>query len=68
MAADDPLYVKIIDELKPGDPPISVRDAMVRWNYSESHTRRQMDWMAEQQQPPTMRKLSNVSPFQWERI
>jgi hypothetical protein len=68
MATDGPLYVKIIDELKLGDPPVSVRDAMARWNYSEGHARRVMGWMADQQQPPTMRKLSNVSPSQWERI
>jgi len=65
---EDPLYVKIINEMKPGQPAISVRDAMTRWDYSESHTRRVMDWMAGEEQPPTMKKLTSVSPHRWERI
>ena len=68
MNTDGPLYHKIIDDMKPGDPAVSVQDAMARWKYSDGHTRRVMDWMADQQQPPTMRKLINTSPFRWERI
>jgi hypothetical protein len=64
----DPLYVKIADELKPGQPAVSVQDAMTRWGNSDGHTRRVMDWMADQQQPPTLKKLTGVSPYQWERI
>jgi hypothetical protein len=68
MTADDPLYVKITNDLRPGAAPISVQDATERWGYSEGHTRRVMDWMAEQQQPHTMRRLPDSSPHKWERI
>ncbi len=64
----DPLYVKIISEMKPGDLPITAKDAMDRWGYGPSHTRSVINWMTDQQQPPTMQKLSDASPYQWERI
>ena len=65
---EDPLYQKIIDEFQPGDPPLSVKDAMERWGYGDSHTRSVMDWMADRQQPPVLRKLPGISPYKWERI
>ena len=42
----DPLYVKIKDEVKPGDPPMSAFDAIDRFGYSASHTRAVINWMA----------------------
>ena len=65
---DDPLYEKIVDDFQPGDPPLSVQEAMKRWGYSDGHTRRVMDWMADRQQPPVLRKRPGVSPYEWERI
>lgn len=64
----DPLYQKIYDEFRRTDPPITVRDAMERWGYSDGHTRRVMEWMSGKQQAPVLRKIPGVSPSQWERI
>lgn len=65
---DDSLYQKMHDAFLVGQQPITVRDAVGRWDCSEGHTRRVMDWMADQQQPPLLRKLPGISPYQWERI
>ncbi|MGU3540996.1 hypothetical protein [Methylobacterium sp. A54F] len=65
---DDPLYQKIYDDTKPGDPPFTTSDAVARWGYSTGHTHRVLDWMAGSQQPPLMDKNTTVSPYQWERI
>jgi hypothetical protein len=67
MGVDDPLYIKIIADLQIHHP-VSVQDAVGVWGYSEGHTRRVIGWMADQQQPPTMRKIPNTSPMKWERI
>jgi hypothetical protein len=64
----DPLYLKLRNELKPGQEPISVADVRTRWGYAESHSRSVLGWMANEQQPPTMRRLPDVMPQRWERI
>jgi hypothetical protein len=63
----DPLYLKIIRELTKGQA-VSVQQAMAPWDYSESHTRRLLNWMADQQLHATIKKLTAALPFQWERL
>jgi hypothetical protein len=63
----DTLYLKIRDDLKPGQAPVTLQDARRRWGYVESYAQEVMNWMADQQ-PPTMMRLPNTSPLQWQRI
>ncbi len=65
---DDPLYVEITRDMKPGDPSITVKDATARWKRSDSHTRRVLDWMTHLEKPPTMTEVPGSQPKAWERI
>jgi hypothetical protein len=63
----DLLYLKISNDLQPGEAPITLQEVKRRWGYVESHSRDVMNWMADQQ-PPTMKRLPNTFPHQWQRV
>jgi hypothetical protein len=63
----DPLYLKITNDLQPGQAPVTLQDARKRWGYLESYSENVMNWMADQQ-PPTMKRLPYTLPHQWQRI
>jgi hypothetical protein len=41
----DPLYLKITNDLQPGQPPVTLQDARKRWGYLESYSENVMNWM-----------------------
>lgn len=67
MGINNPLYLKIMAGVAIGQQ-ISVQYVASHFNYTDGHTRRVMNWMSGQQQPPTLRKIPNTSPTMWVRI
>ena len=62
------LYQRITEQMRPGDPAVTAADVSARFACSESHARSVMDWMANEQQPPTMAQFFGASPMQWRRV
>ncbi len=61
----EPLYKRIEQRLRPGDPSVTAQAVATMFGCSESHARDTLEWMARQPAP----KLSAVpgsKPKQWQ--
>ena len=65
---EEPLHVMIKSTLVKGDRPRTARQIADSFERSEQQAKKVLEWMSNDEIPPTMAEVTGSSPKQWVRI